>query len=1166
MFNAHAPNLREGGGTAAATNQLKLGQEKKASPPVISVRPFVQRDQPLPSKINMVSPMINGELVKSSLSSSSTTSSTTTAAGATGKKTGDSHSSSNAVKARENSSGKGSVLRDNSSGNLIVRKLSQDGSGRGEVKPVKSYGLGSDGSTENSSDSDSNMRDSPPPVHPSNNNNNINSHHVTGFSSATTVIREPTADQQNQQRDTTSPVKQTNFHVPGQYSSPNSSQDDTDKKPPTNATSSSTSTPTTTATTVGRLSKTLFSESRGPAKLSLSVHASSPASSASSQINNPPPTADRRRNAARRLSNIEPMVLGQTVARNSTAAAAAAAARLSFLSCTVNGGGCDDGMDGEAEVENNEQSDPDMSEHKTKPPVPTLPSSPPSPFSPSTTHSSSDNEIRVDSITGSSSQAGPSLSQQQQEPKKSGRTGSHEEEEREKVDEGDEVNTTRGGCVQQTKVTTQGIINQPTTNAPSAKSPAAAVQPTDGPAPKVILHPREPVKEASPKDPPKVKLTRNSPYVLGRNGSTAILKGTPKPIITRKPAILKDKPKVPLKPNKLVGQHQLRSPSLSPAPPPPAIPTSDHHQQQQQQQEKQQQSQADTSSPAPQPNHSASSSAANEEATTANSRNNNNPPSTSSPPRRRVSNLVRKGGPVAAPRTSSFRQRTELAQLSLAPAPEDESDLDGFTFSNTKKDIIINDDAEEEGRISVDTLLKGPSAPADRNSLIIAVSSGEADRTASSDTDTSVTTSPPYNNKHIATIDGAGENSSTATGGGGDESKAAAALDCVNQDIRPKTATSPTNPASPASPPQVVKKLADKNKEALEAIRKSLSNKLISGAPPQRVVESIKASSGGLESLTQKTPVQKRVSNSFEETRAALEESLHFSRHEKSATPLNNNIGKRQAPEPPPAAQEEEQNSQRQSDAPDTVPEQQEAGREEVVVEAAEDKQPEAEAAATAVPEVPATPKLTPAIRNSSMKSEMSTSNKPAKLRTVQFSPDTMTVTVPAVDRNPKTISYNRWMGRNPYHLESSFTGQPIAMLPPGAINPGSAKKPPVVAYPSPPVVDDAPRKWTEKKKKWRSRSTPRSSEIDELMGSSKTKAPTRLALFTPGSPGPVKRQSRVEIYESEKKVVAKNKGKFSLKNLFRAGTDLQSPEPSPLPNKFIDKVCSFLAHPMQSS
>jgi hypothetical protein len=196
--------------------------------------------------------------------------------------------------------------------------------------------------------------------------------------------------------------------------------------------------------------------------------------------------------------------------------------------------------------------------------------------------------------------------------------------------------------------------------------------------------------------------------------------------------------------------------------------------------------------------------------------------------------------------------------------------------------------------------------------------------------------------------------------------------------------------------------------------------------------------------------------------------------------------------------------------------------------------------------------------RNSSMKSEVSKQGPSRQPRTVQFSPDTVTVKVPSSSsstnasnssnsltesqqqRLHKMISYNRWIGvkpppmggppppavllppgvngggggpggLNPY-LESSFTGQPIAMLPPGVVMTGAGglhhhhhhqagrvKTSPVMAYPP---VDDVPRKWTEKKKvKWRSRSTPRSSEIDEIIGSSRTKAPNRWADFVQPEP-----------------------------------------------------------------
>ena len=50
-----------------------------------------------------------------------------------------------------------------------------------------------------------------------------------------------------------------------------------------------------------------------------------------------------------------------------------------------------------------------------------------------------------------------------------------------------------------------------------------------------------------------VKLTRSSPYTLSSSSSTSILKGTPKPsVVVRKPPVSKDKPKLPVKPTKLL--------------------------------------------------------------------------------------------------------------------------------------------------------------------------------------------------------------------------------------------------------------------------------------------------------------------------------------------------------------------------------------------------------------------------------------------------------------------------------------------------------------------------------------------------------------------------------------------------------------------------------------
>ena len=546
------------------------------------------------------------------------------------------------------------------------------------------------------------------------------------------------------------------------------------------------------------------------------------------------------------------------------------------------------------------------------------------------------------------------------------------------------------------------------------------------------------------KDSPKVKLTRKSPYVVGPFASTSILKGTPKPMITRKPPILKDKPKVPLKPNKLM----MRSPSSSPSPSPLPVDRVDS---------------VDSDEPGPGVKTPAD--------------NDDHRPSPS---------------PVAAPRKASFSQKSEHVSVKTAAGVE--------TKLEETSSITVTRPGEKESETS--------AGGGDRNnSLIISVSSA---RTMPHDDPPTVTTS-----------DSGSKTETTESAEGS-----------VN--------TSNQSNQSENSPPQVQKNLVNKNKEALEAIRKSLSNKLISSAPPQLVMESIKASEGFKEkSLFNKPSAEKSASNSFEENRASIADALQFNRHDNVARPST----KRQAPRPPDAdsdeADETFDNCQNESkDDPSN----------EITTEEVSND-----------PEVSAEPKLTPAIRNSSMKSEHSSKNKDSKPRTVQFSPETVTVTVPSSSNaTPKLVSYNRWVGNNKYnnhYLESSFTGQPITMYPPGVITPQMKAQNGVRFAPAPtPVVDEGPRKWTEKKGKWRSKSTPRSSEIDEIIGSSKTKSQNRLAIFTPSSPQPIKRQSRVEIYESEKRGVQK-KGKFSLKKLFKIqGLPENMEEGAAGDNKFIDK------------
>ena len=546
-----------------------------------------------------------------------------------------------------------------------------------------------------------------------------------------------------------------------------------------------------------------------------------------------------------------------------------------------------------------------------------------------------------------------------------------------------------------------------------------------------------PKRNDSSRESPKVKLTRKSPYVVGPYASTAILKGPPKPMITRKPPILKDKPKVPLKPNKLM----MRSPSSSPSPSPCEEPK---------------RAGMEYRSPASSPTRSYQSG------------------STSSRSSR---------SPVAAPRKASFRQSSEYVNLNLAH--------------------------------SSDSMETGGEPGGETRALVIAVSGAETK------------TTEPTELRRMSGQTGSEVSVST----------------------------------SENSPPQVQKNLALKNKEALEAIRKSLSHKLINSSPPARVMESIKALENGSTSVAGggQVAAQRTTSNSFEEARSSIADALQF-RHENAARPA----AKRQAPKPP------EEDEDLEEELLDDEEAQREVEEEEGLVEEKETRSTDVglnETPAVGEEDKPAEtgeevkesvePRLAPAIRNSSMKSADSCKNKDSKPRSVQFSPETVTVTVPSVQPSPKVISYNRWMHhrpQNPY-LESSFTGQPIAMFPPGVIShpgPTGKKQTPLPLYAPAPIIDDEPRKWTEKKNKWRSKSTPRSSEIDEIMGSSKTKSSSRMGIFSPSSPQPIKRQSRVEIYESERKGLQQKKGKFSLKKLFRGSLPEGLEEVSD--NKFIDK------------
>jgi hypothetical protein len=200
-----------------------------------------------------------------------------------------------------------------------------------------------------------------------------------------------------------------------------------------------------------------------------------------------------------------------------------------------------------------------------------------------------------------------------------------------------------------------------------------------------------------------------------------------------------------------------------------------------------------------------------------------------------------------------------------------------------------------------------------------------------------------------------------------------------------KVASAPPPPSGEGAAPEVQRTLASKNKEALEAIRQSLSNKLVNPMPPSRVVESMRASGScgsldllllpmnsaanscsdvaalkadaGKESTKGVSHSSENVSSSFEEARANLQDLLLLGRPSPLATGATL---KRPAPLPPPELTNE------LTEGDQLTPSAVEVKESSIAVEEGEgvggDAQQEqvlnlAESSATQ------TPKLTPAIR-----------------------------------------------------------------------------------------------------------------------------------------------------------------------------------------------------------
>lgn len=448
--------------------------------------------------------------------------------------------------------------------------------------------------------------------------------------------------------------------------------------------------------------------------------------------------------------------------------------------------------------------------------------------------------------------------------------------------------------------------------------------------------------------------------------------------------------------------------------------------------------------------------------------------------------------PVAAPRKASFRKTNEYANVS----------------NSKNSEVTISD----ESRIELSNIAECYSADADvQNAVIIDVSTSNLIK----EEDTGFT------------INAQQANSSS------------------ENTVQVKTAA---DIQSSPELPMVQKKLAMKNKEALDAIRKSLTQKITD--QNSRIEED--ENEDETTEVVEKAPLEKTVSNTssnFEATRATIANALGggFNRQDKVLRPST----KRQAPRPPPTTVNDTEAPTKDL-PPEPEPENQEENQpvQPVVM-------PKSALATT---------------RHSSIKSESSPKNR--EQRSVQFNPETVTVTVPSSEPDLQPISYNRWISRDPHGspgiVESSFTGQPISVQPnqrPPMGNSHPNKKPVMQALQGQ-VCEDEVRRWTEKKKP-RSKSLPRGSEIDEIMGSSKTKPPTRLFPIVSASPPqpatattPVHRQSRVELYEADRKQQMRKQSKFSLRKLFKIGSNpnLSSDTTNNVvnskndPNKFLDK------------
>ena len=505
-----------------------------------------------------------------------------------------------------------------------------------------------------------------------------------------------------------------------------------------------------------------------------------------------------------------------------------------------------------------------------------------------------------------------------------------------------------------------------------------------------------------------VKLIRKSPYVVGRAASTTILKGTPKPSINVRNKPPSGKPPVPAKPEKL----QIGGSSSSSA------------------------GSCSTSS-----SGSVSPIAA---------------------PRRPENSIKKSGSVLIQSRIiNDFVQESEVTisadestRIELSSnsnsIPNSNSDANSNSNSNSS---VCSDDSEESGFEGTTSFAECYTVNADmKNAIILDVS---------------------------------------CTSGTTEEPTFTTELEVLKQLPLEKEETK--HVSIPEAPKLLPKVQQNFQQMALDAIRKSLANKIsVQEELTDKDDEDVE------KIICSKPPLVKTSSNTssnFEANRASVANALMgFSRKPSTKS--------KAAPKPPALTCPGGPTLEAEAPAPETpvetiqcspavpagvIPEAPPPPPEPLTPTIQVTTNPTPLAASTPVsvagatnsgsvaPELVNKPSIKSSIKQESSPSSSNKNRESTVVKSVQFSPETSTMTLPSsppsLEPDLQPISYNRWISRDPHGspaiVESSFTGQPIAVQPPRQQHKEfHLKQKPVTVQNANQTTDtDEIRKWTEKKK-----------------------------------------------------------------------------------------------------